>query len=191
MKTRLPIYLAAAILTTATAAQVRAQDDLDNLSKAVATPAPTVAATPRPTAIQAPAATATPKPTAAPRTATTTAAPRSTPAPAAVAPRESVREQLAHGHFVTSSDLAGLAGTKIPANTFLVGTLKASGNKAGGRTEFDAGATHVFVRFPVTPDQRILANGYSSKWEKAAPLRLERVENTPRGITAWTTDVTP
>lgn len=200
MKLRLPIYVAAAAILTATAAQVRAQDDLDALRESVrATPTPAAAqATPRPTPTAAATSPSrapiqTTAATPPPRTATTTA-PRPTAAPAA--PHETTREQLAHGHFVTGSDLASMAGKKVPAGTFLTGQWKATGSSSGGRKEFAdaglfAGKTKLLVRFPTAPDPRILAAGYSSKWEKAAPLRLESVSSTGSGITAYVTDVTP
>lgn len=203
MKLRLPIYVAAAAaaILTATAAQVRAQDDLDALRESVrATPTPAaVQATPRPTSTAAATSISrapiqTTAATTPPRTATTTA-PRPTAAPAA--PRETVKGQLAHGTFVSQGDLSSMAGKKVGPNTFLVGQWKATGNTTGGRKEFadaalfGSGKTKLLIRFPVAPDPRVLVAGSSTKWEKAAPLRVESVSSTKDGITIYATDVTP
>lgn len=190
MKTRAPIYAAVLIFTTATAVQMRAQDDLDSLKGNLATPAP-AAPTPKPTAEASRAPAATPTPRASTSTSTSATKQSATPA----APRgEGIHEQLAHGNFVTERDLAGLAGKKVPANTFLTGTFKGTGQQSGGRREFgDAGllkgGTKLLIRFPGNQDPRIFQPGYSSRWERSAPLRVESVSSGKDGIIAYCTDI--
>lgn len=194
----------AALILTATVTRSNGQDDLDSLSTSLKTtpePTPAAAVSPKSTptatsATPAPAVTRNvPVPVpAAPSQARSAATPKQSP----VDPAHGAKADLAHGQFIVASDLPALAGKKVGANVFLTGTYKATGQHVGSRHEFTdigglfgGGKTHLMVRFPVAPDPKILSSGYSSRWEKAAPLRVEKVESNPQGTTAYAVDVTP
>ena len=199
MKVQTSVLVAVVLAATAFPTGAEAQDELDNLSKSLSAPTPApvkVAATPKPTP-NAP----TDAPASVSRPVTATPQPRTATPPKPVPqPREETKPDLSHARFVDENDLSAMAGKKVPGGTYLVGTYKANGEKAGERYVFTTrvgipilgvvrGSTQILVRFPHAPNPQLLAEGNSSQWTKSTPLRVERVEQTPQGVVDYASNL--